>query len=141
MKKTTFFLLLILLAIKAVGQTTPKMEFSKEYYLQKSKNQKTTGWIMFGSGALMAVVGGIGFGSGMSDDLLSDSSNSSTDTYGFIMLGGIATSLGSIPFFIGSAKNARKAATLTLNYKPSLQPQQNAVALNYQPSLSLKINF
>ncbi len=47
----------------------------------------------------MKVGGAIGF-----DDSWDSGSNSATDTYGFLMLGGIVSDIVSIPFFISSAK-------------------------------------
>lgn len=136
MKKTITFLMLLLFAVNAFSQTIPNNEFSKEYYLKKSKNQKTTGWILLSGGTIMTVVGVIGF----SDSLYSNS-NSTTDAYGFIMLGGVVSGLGSIPFFIMSGNNARKAATISLINQPVFSPIQGSLVLNSQPALSVKITF
>ncbi|MFM2369183.1 MAG: hypothetical protein RL619_1483 [Bacteroidota bacterium] len=136
MKKTITFLMLLLFTVNAFSQTIPNNEFSKEYYLKKSKNQKTTGWILLSGGTLMTVVGVIGF-----SDSWYSSSNSTTDAYGFIMLGGVVSGLGSIPFFIMSGNNARKAATISLINQPVFSPMQGSLALNSQPALSVKITF
>ncbi|MDI1306735.1 MAG: hypothetical protein PSX42_18060 [bacterium] len=136
MKKTITFLMLLLFTVNAFSQTIPNNEFSKEYYLKKSKNQKTTGWILLSGGTLMTVVGVIGF-----SDSWYSSSNSTTDTYGFIMLGGVVSGLGSIPFFIMSGNNARKAATISLSNQPVFSPMQGSLVLNSQPGLSVKITF
>ncbi|TRX00393.1 hypothetical protein [Flavobacterium gawalongense] len=131
MKKTITFLMLLLFTTNAFSQ-----EFSKEYYLQKSKSQKSTGWILFTGGTIMTVVGAFSF-----NNSWDDSSNSGTDAYGFVMLGGVASVLGSIPFFIGSGKNARKAATISFINQPILIPKQGSLVQNSQPALSLKITF
>jgi uncharacterized membrane protein len=136
MKKTITFLMLLLFTVNAFSQTIPNNEFSKEYYLKKSKNQKTTGWILLSGGTLMTVVGVIGF-----SDSWYSSSNSTTDAYGFIMLGGVVSGLGSIPFFIMSGNNARKAATISLINQPVFSPMQGSLVLNSQPALSVKITF
>jgi uncharacterized membrane protein len=136
MKKTITFLMLLLFTVNAFSQTIPNNEFSKEYYLKKSKNQKTTGWILLSGGTLMTVVGVIGF-----SDSWYSSSNSTTDAYGFIMLGGVISGLGSIPFFIMSGNNARKAATISLINQPVFSPMQGSLVLNSQPALSVKITF
>ncbi|MFV5699892.1 hypothetical protein ACM55H_16140 [Flavobacterium sp. ZT3R17] len=136
MKKTITFLMLLLFTVNAFSQTIPSNEFSKEYYLKKSKNQKTTGWILLSGGTIMTVVGVIGF-----SDSWYSSSNSTTDAYGFIMLGGVVSGLGSIPFFIMSGNNARKAATISLISQPVFNPMQGSLVLNSQPALSVKITF
>jgi len=136
MKKTFIFLILLLFMAKGFSQTTPSTPFSKEDYLQKSKKQKTAGWIFLAGGTALTVVGVIGFSS-----TYDDWDDNSTDAYGYLMLGGPLIALGSIPFFISSGSNARKAATLSLNYQPILVPNQGSLVQNSQPSLSLKINF
>ncbi|MFV5702655.1 hypothetical protein ACM55F_12360 [Flavobacterium sp. XS2P12] len=136
MKKTITFLILLLFTVNAFSQTIPDNEFSKEYYLKKSKNQKTTGWILLSGGTIMTVVGVIGF-----SDSWYSSSNATTDAYGFIMLGGVVSGLGSIPFFIMSGNNARKAATISLINQPVFSPMQGSLVLNSQPALSVKITF
>lgn len=136
MKKIFIFLMLLLFTIRAFGQEIPSTEFSKEYYLEKSKKQKTTGWVMLGSGAVLTIVGIIGFSS-----TWDDSSYSSTDAYGIMAVGGPLICLGSIPFFISSGNNAKKAATLSFNNQPILMPQQGLLVQNSHPSLALKIDF
>ncbi|PWA07395.1 hypothetical protein [Flavobacterium psychrotolerans] len=134
MRKIFFTLTLLLFTLRIFGQAIPNTEFSKDYYLQKSKNKKTTGWILLASGAVMTVVGVVGFSN---SDFLDDSS----DRYGYLMLGGPVISLGSIPFFISYGNNARKAATLAVTNQPIYIPRQGSLVLNSQPSLSFKINF
>ncbi len=136
MKKTLIFLILLLFIVKGFSQTISSTEFSKEDYLKKSKNQKTTGWILLGGGVAMAVIGAASFSSSWDSE-----SNTTTDISGFSMLGGVASSLVSIPFFISSGRNARKASKLSLNYQPILVPNQVSLAQNTLPSLSLTITF
>jgi hypothetical protein len=138
MKKTLIFLILLLFTAKGFSQTIPSTEFSKEDYLQKSKRQKTTGWIFLSAGVVITTVGIIGFDNTYNDDWYG---NSSSDTYGYLVLAGPLISLGSIPFFISSGSNARKAATLSISNQPILFPRQDSYVLNSHPSLSLKINF
>lgn len=110
-KKIVFSLLVITLGITVSGQQPePVNKMTRQDYLQKSKNQKTTGWILLGGGTAMAVVGAIVFG--QSDWLSEDDPN--TDLGGFLFVGGIVADLVSIPFFISSSSNARKAAAISL---------------------------
>lgn len=91
---------------------------------------------MLGSGAVLTIVGLIGFSSSYDD-----ASYSTTDAYGIMTVGGPLICLGSIPFFISSGSNAKKAATLSFKNQPILMPQQGSLVQNSQPSLSLKIDF
>jgi hypothetical protein len=107
-----------------------------DYYIQKSKGQKKTALIILGSGLGIAALGGI----------VQLVENSSAEFYfdftgAWIAIGGGCVSLFSIPFFISSGVNARKAATLTLNDQSIFIPQLNTSARTNVPSASLRIKF
>ena len=130
----TTIIIVFALIVQSFGQTTNP---EKEAYLQKSKEQRNTGWVFLAIGTTMATVGAIGFGQG---DLLSSSSNN-MDSYGFLMVLGVVVDLASIPFFISAGYNARKAASISINNQKILIPQQNTISAKYQPALTLKINL
>ncbi|MDO9037397.1 MAG: hypothetical protein Q7U59_03510 [Lutibacter sp.] len=132
MKTISIFLVILFVALQSFGQNP---SLSKEDYLQKSKSQKKTGWILLGAGTVIAVVGTIS----MSNQDFWSSDNSGYDTAGFLMLGGLAVGLASIPFFISSAKNANKAASISFNYQKAYFPQQNTFAVKQQPAITLRI--
>ncbi len=134
--KNIYFLLVLLTTTSLLGQNTLNPEYTKEYYLQKSKDQNKTGWILLSTGTVMGVVGLIGFGNSWDS-----SSTTSTDASGFLFLGGVIAGLASIPAFINSGSSARKAAKLSLNNQPILCPTQNFCVQNPQPSLLFTINF
>jgi hypothetical protein len=136
MKKTLVLLTLMLFIVKGFSQAVSSASFSKEDYLQKSKKQKTTGWVFLSTGIALTIIGVIGFET--SDD---DFNDNSTNTYGALIAGGSIIALGSIPFFISSGSNIRKAATLTLNYQPILIPNRDCLVQSSQPSLSVTITF
>ena len=104
---------------------------SKEYFLERSKKQKRTAWILLGSGTAAIITGAI------IDN--SHKSEGQSFTGGFIEVGGIICTLTSIPFFVSSSKNKKKATTLTINNQRILLPQNNSFVLRDQPSLSLLI--
>ena len=108
MKKIFFCLTLLLLTVKSFSQTPA---LSKEDYLKKSKTQKTVGWVMLGGGVAMTTIGYVIINQQVNDDPL----NAITTGQGYVvlMIAGAATALGSIPFFISSAKNARRAAAIS----------------------------
>jgi len=99
--------------------------------MQKSKNQQTAAWIMLGGGLTMAVIGMVG----VNETLFDDAAN----TYGAVWLTGVGLALGSIPVFIASSHNARKAATLSLKNQRVLVPQQNSFVFKAQPAVTLSI--
>ncbi len=106
------------------------------YYLQKSKTQKKTAQIILYSGLGMAALGGI----------VQSAANSGEGFYfdftgAWIAIGGGCVTLFSIPFFISSRVNARKAATLTLNDQSIFIPRLNTSARTAVPSASLNIKF
>lgn len=59
--------------------------------------------------------------------------------YVLLTIAGAAAALGSIPFLIASAKNKRKAATISFTNQKIVFPQLNAFVLKRQATLVLKI--
>lgn len=127
----TTIIIVFALTLQSFSQTTNP---EKEAYLQKSKEQRNTGWTFLAIGTTMATVGAIGLGSG-------DFWSSDSDSYGFLFLMGLGVDLASIPFFISAGYNARKAASISINNQKILIPQQNTISAKYQPALTLKINL
>ena len=127
----TTIIIVFTLTVQSFGQTTNP---EKEAYLQKSKEQRNTGWTFLAIGTTMATVGAIGLGSG-------DFWSSDTGSYGFLFFMGLGVDLASIPFFISAGHNARKAASISINNQKILIPQQNTISAKYQPALTLKINL
>jgi len=130
MKTITALLIILFFIPNTFCQT-----LSKGDYLLKSKSQKTTGWILLGGGTAIAIAGTIS----MSNQDFWSSDNSDYDTAGFMMLGGLAVGLASIPFFISSAKNANKAATISFNYQKAYFPKHDIFVVKMQPAITLKI--
>lgn len=139
MKKIVFSLILLLFVAKSFSQSTA---LSKDYYLQKSKNQKTVAWVMLGGGVAMATAGLVITNKHVNDDPFEALNNLGTTSGSAILtIAGIGSALGSIPFFISSAKNARKAAKISFNNQRILFPQQNTFVCKIQPTLTLKIGL
>ena len=61
MKKIIFSLTLLLFVVTSFEQTNPSPKFSKTFYLQKNKTQKTIGWVLLGGGTAMIVGGAISY--------------------------------------------------------------------------------
>jgi hypothetical protein len=143
MKKIILSLILLSFLVKPFGQTTLNLASSKDFnlssskysYLKKSRTQKTIGWILLGTGAGIAAYG------------LVTINNYTDNQWGFNITGALIAIAGgviaasSIPFFISSARNKRKAATLSFSAKKNLLLQQHALAYKIQPAIALKITL
>src|SRR5258705_12673666 len=135
MKKIILFIMLLILSVSSFSQqTNSRPVLNKQDYLKKSKNQKTTAWVLLGSGAALILVG----------DLIGNSKESSFDDAGagvVIAGAGVLSMLGSIPLFIASGKNKRKA--MSMSFKNEMMPQlQRGSFVNQSiPSFSLKISL
>ncbi|MEG3659865.1 hypothetical protein V5097_20785 [Arenibacter palladensis] len=133
MRKIRLLLALLLVSSILIGQTK---EFSKDYFLQKSKKQKTTAWILLGGGTAMAVGGFAKFDSSWESE-----SASTTDIAGIIGTVGFLTGLASIPYFISAGKNKKTAMSITFNYKPIYLSNDNLAETKSYQTMSLKIKL
>ena len=106
--------------------------------MKKSKTQKTVGWILLGTGAGTIAYGLITINSYTDNEGPFGGQNY---TGALIAIGGGVISASSIPFFISSAKNKRKAATISFKNQKILFPRQNTFVLKTQPTLTLKIEL
>ncbi len=98
------------------GKTGPDKDYN--YYMQKSKSQRTVGWVTLGTGVVLS---GIGL-------LIADNSETTTNSYGVIgddnsvtggvlVLAGAASGIVSIPFMIMASVNRHKARLMIKNQK------------------------
>ena len=135
-KNILYFLLLVLPVTSFCQQTNDTVPFVKTDYLLKSKNQKTAAWVLLGGGTALI---GLGF-------LIGDSKNATFDDAGTgVVLGGIGflSAVGSIPLFIASGKNKRKAMKATTSIKMESIPLHQAQSFiqNSYPAFSVNIAF
>lgn len=138
MKKVLLGVVITLSGISiSAQQTEPGKQLTKQEYLDKSKRQKTTGWVLIAGGTAMAVTGAIIF---EQSDFLSED-DPETDLGGVLFAVGLVADLASIPFFISSGKNARKAATISFkNQKVLFLPQHVFIKKN-QPAITLIVHL
>ena len=113
-------------------------------YLKKSKNQKTTAWIMLGSGAVL-VTGAILWEYSLALSSVwaapeSDDINSGPDVLSLV---GTASMIGSILFFIAAGKNKKKAraASVFIDFKMVPTIQQDRMRSQSIPVLGLKVSL
>ncbi len=129
-------LALIATATASFAQAIPPAQ-SSNYYLTKSRHQKTAAWIMLGGGVALI---GLGFAITAAPTL--PNPNDKNTTANVLAVVGLASSLGSIPMFISAAHNKHKAAEMTLNMQkiPMLAAVPSRTAI-FQPAFTLKIHL
>lgn len=134
-------LLLLFALLSTIVVSAQEVKYTRDYYLAKSKSQKTMGWIMLAGGTGL-VIAGIAVGD-------SDTNNDPNEL-GFgpdfevglwLLGGGLIVGAGSIPFFISSANNARKAATISIINQKILIPRDNRLLSRTQPAISIRIDL
>ena len=129
MKKLITFVLLVVVSIATFSQkNNPAPLLTKQDYLQKSRNQKTAAWILRGSGAVLFIPGIIW-------------ATTSIDSVGpdILLVAGGACILTSVPLFMASRKNKRRAMTMSLNWQQSIQKKD--LVKTAIPSLALQIRL
>ena len=139
MKNLLILSFTMLLTISTFSQQKEQVKLTKEYYLDKSKHQKTTGLVFLGVGATMAVAGIlVGNNEGKSS---SEMYGANFDAGAGLLITGIAAGLGSIPFFVSSSNNAGKAAAMVeFHPQPVQAPSLHAVA-RIQVAIRLRISI
>jgi hypothetical protein len=145
MKKIIFLLIIAFSIHSAFGQQT----FTKQDFLQKSKNKNTLGWCLVTSGF---IAGFIGVVINIKDEvktlisvpgnILTGSPVVEEDNYSteLIIGGGIAI-ISSIPLFIASTKNRKKAMSMSFKNQRIPQLQNSGFVYRPVPSINLKIDL
>ena len=148
MKKIITLTLLFAFAATSFGQqAVQKHSLTKGDYLQKSKKQKKVGWILIAGGAVMFAVSAIipkGELTGeISYPCLCQDVHQNDDIKTALGLAGGVSALGSIPFFIASGKNKRRAmqASAFINMEKMPVLQRMAISNQSFPALGVKINL
>ena len=134
------YLLLLLICIVSIQQLTaqPHDTTLRNAYLIKSKSQKTTAWVLLGAGLAVTTTGVI----------IEASANNSEDIYsglndvatGALVAGiGVVACLTSIPFFIASGNNKKRAMSITSGVDEIMMPVKGGWAYNMQPAIKITI--
>ena len=145
MKKAIILLLLLVFATASFSQQTVQMRsLSQADYLQKSKKQKKIAWILLGSGAALAITAAV-IPSKLTDEgvpgVIWDDKYS--NDWSLLILPGTVAMLSSIPFFIASSKNKKRAraasAFVIMEKAPVLQ---HAMIRNHSfPAVGVRISL
>lgn len=137
MKKIITCSMLLIITTSSFGQQIkPSQSVSREDYLTKSKSQKSTAWILLGGGSALVATG----------FLIGNRKESSFDdaaTGGIIGSIGVLSVIGSVPLFLASSRNKRKAmnASAYLKMERTQSIQQAVINFHSYPALSIKINL
>ena len=147
MKKIILCLFWLVASIATMSQQTnsPPMQTQQDF-LKKSKNQKTIAWILLGTGTAMMITGSIIWSNAVEDRVENDPWEGLfapyTTTEGTTVTAiGLVVSAGSIPLFIVSRKNKRKAMSLSAGTRTFPQLGKTSLVKQTIPSLTLKIQL
>jgi hypothetical protein len=116
---------------------------TKEFFLHRSKNQKTTAWILFGTGTAMIFIGYIGISMEaliLHPPLPGGGEKDFTPYENMISIGTYAD-LISVPFFISAHHNKKKATYLSFGNQSIYSPLDKSYSQNLVPSLTLRIKL
>jgi len=130
MKKTiVYFLMLVLPVISFCQKTNDSVPVVKTDYLAKSKSQKTAAFILLGIGVTTLTIAAVG-------DL-------DLDILGTVVIVGGAATIASIPLFIASGKNKRRAMKASASIKIETVPliQKQSYIQNSYPAFSVSFSF
>jgi len=121
--------MLVLPVISFCQKKNDSVPVVKTDYLAKSKSQKTAAFILLGIGVTTLTIAAVG-------DLDLDALGA------VVVVGGVAT-IASIPLFIASGKNKRKAMNASAFIKMETVPllQKQSYMQNSYPALSVNIIF
>lgn len=129
MKKILLLVMLTTITVCSFCQVTdePFKPMLKTDYLKKSRNLKITAWVLFGTGAIINIVG--------------ITKVDEPDSPLGYFIAGSAIMLASIPFTIIAKKNKKKAMSLGIDTQQFRQLNNSKLhAVNY-PALTLKIRL
>jgi hypothetical protein len=148
MKKIVISTMLLAFAIASFGQldTAPKPALMQADYLKKSKTQKTVAWIFLGTGVALFTGGMIAHYNHVNNpDDFEDAIESAFfyDGASAVAFTGILIAGGSIPFFIVSSKNKKKAhqASVFINMEKAQVLQGTAFNNQSFPAVGFKIRL
>ena len=148
MKKVITSTMLLAFAITSFGQldTSPKPALMQADYLRKSKTQKTVAWIFLGTGVALFAGGLIAHYNHVNNP--DDFEDAIESAFGYddatAVAGlGLIVAGGSIPFFIVSSKNKKKAheASVFINMEKAQVLQGTAFNNQPFPAVGFKIRL
>ena len=153
MRKMILYTLLLIIPAATFCQSVPNdIPVVKTDYLKKSKKQKTAAWVLLGGGFALTTTSIVMASSKITEDYVTviagvfSSEPVQENNYtaeNILLITGTASMLASIPFFIASKKNKRRAIDMTANIKmedAKLIRNQSFVQTSY-PAITVKIKL
>ena len=141
-------LLVSLLCLAILSVSFSQSQQDRAYYLKKSKQQKTTAWVFAAGGFVIGMTGLLmdeGPYKGEMDLIYLVTRRPHVNDGIKKILGavGYTCMIASVPFFVASSKNHRKAMALNISFmnQRMIVPGQNGFACISQPSLNMKIGL
>ncbi|MBC7875012.1 MAG: hypothetical protein H7Y01_13500 [Ferruginibacter sp.] len=147
MKKHLLLMLSLAFALcSSAQQTGPATTTQKTGYLKKSKSQKTAAWILLGGGGLLATAGlAVGMNEAVDQlsTLFTGEEQKSSNTGAVLFYTGLASMAGSIPLFIASSKNKKKANSISASFKMETLPsiRENSIVKTGYPAIVVKFSL
>ncbi len=146
MKKILTSLTVLIIGISCFCQHTDSLQSIKTDYLRKSKNQKTAAWVLLGGGVAMTITGLIMYSNDYNNAVEDNPWYFGTDANpagAAIATIGLLSCAGSIPLFIASGKNKKRALSVSTGLKMERASviQGPAFVKKSYPALSLKIGL
>ncbi|HET9744603.1 MAG TPA: hypothetical protein VFP97_02755 [Chitinophagaceae bacterium] len=130
MKKIFLILIIMLVAFNSKSQQiTSETKILTNDYFKKSKKQRNTGFILLGSGVAMFTGGYIAM----------QHSQSKGENEFFFLVGGLATTTASLPFFISARISKHKAKVYIKRDAYMITPGKQS-NISYS-SLNFRINL
>lgn len=147
MRKIIFSAVLFLFSVSLFSQQpNPAPTLSDQDYLQKSKKQKKTALIFLAGGAGIIITSFIIPRGALEEDGICvgpycDTKYKNDGAKTALLIAGGVVALGSIPFFIASKKNRRKATSVSFKMENTIQLYNRSLASASFPALQIKLNF
>lgn len=138
--------------ISALLVSTPfiasAQEMTKQDYLEKSRKQKNTGFILLGGGTAFVGVGAIVIATNTVSYTItciglncSQAAGNGVEAGGVMILIGALSAAASIPHFISAGNNRKKAAEMSFSNEPIYVPKYAGNLPRAVPSITLKIRI
>ena len=139
-----FILLLTMLCTSFSQVVNPRPTLTQSDYLKKSKKQNTAAWIVLGGGFALTSAGIITGINGVTNEIFGvfNGEKSNTIEVGTVLFySGLAAMVASIPLFMASSKNKKRAMGLAIKIEEAKQFNNQYFVSRPVPSLTLKINL
>jgi hypothetical protein len=146
--KPVILIVFLILALGGISQKPDSMKKeSFEYYNKKSSSQKTAAWIFVAGGTTLMISGVIVASNQAVNELVNlfepnppEKQSAADEILFFTGLAGVIT---SVPFFISSAKNRKKAEMFRTSFRIQSITYPGLVtgSKKYYPSLALSVRL